>query len=77
MGKKCPYGVSYRSISNTDVEGFSSLNAKNIIYIYIYICVCVCVCVCVYIYIYIYSFIILSDDRSKASSKTIPPHNAI
>ena len=31
----------------------------------------------IYIYIYIYSFSILSDDRSKASSKTIPPHNAI
>jgi len=25
----------------------------------------------------IHSFSILSDDRSKASSKTIPPHNAI
>ena len=43
-------------------------------------CVCVCVTererVCV-IYIYIHSFSILSDDRSKASSKRIPPHNAI
>ena len=26
---------------------------------------------------YIHSFSILSDDRSKASSKTIPPHSAI
>ena len=25
----------------------------------------------------IYSFSILSDDRSKAASKTIPPHSAI
>jgi hypothetical protein len=26
---------------------------------------------------FIHSFSILSDDRSKASSKTIPPHSAI
>ena len=26
---------------------------------------------------FIHSFIILSDERSKASSKTIPPHSAI
>jgi hypothetical protein len=26
---------------------------------------------------FIHSFRILSDDRSKASSKTIPPHSAI
>ena len=31
----------------------------------------------IYIYIYIQSFSILSDDRSKASSKTMPPHSAI
>jgi hypothetical protein len=34
-------------------------------FIYIYIC------------IYIHSFSILSDDRSKASSKTVPSHSAI
>ena len=28
-------------------------------------------------HIFYHSFIILSDDRSKASSKTIPPHSAI
>ena len=28
-------------------------------------------------FIFIHSFSILSDDRSKASSKTIPPHSAI
>ena len=38
------------------------------VYIYIYMCVCVCV---------LLLFIILSDDRSKASSKLIPPHIAI
>jgi len=27
--------------------------------------------------IFLHSFSILSDDRSKASSKTIPPHSAI
>ena len=27
--------------------------------------------------VHIHSFNILSDDRSKASSKTIPPHSAI
>ena len=27
--------------------------------------------------IFIHSFSILSDDRSNASSKTVPPHNAI
>ena len=40
-------------------------------------------CHLLYIYIYIYtvyiihSFSILSDDRSKASSKTMPPYSAI
>jgi len=29
------------------------------------------------IHSFIHSFSILSDDRSKASSKTIPPHSAI
>ena len=33
--------------------------------------VAVCVCVCVL------SFSNLSDDRSNASSKTVPPHSAI
>ena len=31
----------------------------------------------IHIYIYIHSFSILSDDRSKASSKTMPPYSAI
>ena len=31
----------------------------------------------IYIHEYIHSFSILSDDRSKASSKTMPPHSAI
>ena len=31
----------------------------------------------IYIYIYIYVISNLSNDRSKASSKTIPPHSAI
>ena len=30
-----------------------------------------------YIRTYIHSFSILSDDRSKASSKTMPPYSAI
>jgi hypothetical protein len=46
----------------------------------------VCVCVCVFaVYAFgrhsfwniFHSFSILSDDSSKASSKTIPPHSAI
>ena len=42
-----------------------------------------CVYICIYIYIYIYIYIIiiiirnLSNDRSKASSKSIPPHSDI
>ena len=32
---------------------------------------------CLFYCNYIHSFSILSDDRSKASSKTIPPHSAI
>jgi len=31
----------------------------------------------VHVHSFIHSFSILSDDRSKASSKTIPPHSAI
>ena len=31
----------------------------------------------IHTYIFIHSFSILSDDRSKAFSKTIPPHSAI
>jgi len=31
----------------------------------------------VWVHSFIHSFSILSDDRSKASSKTIPPHSAI
>jgi hypothetical protein len=58
--------------SNSAVKKLPSLNAGSLslslsIYIYIYI----------YIYIFFHSFSILSDDRSKASSKTIPPHSAI
>jgi len=30
-----------------------------------------------YIHVYIHSFSILSDDRSKASSKTMPPYSAM
>jgi len=30
-----------------------------------------------FIHSFIHSFSILSDDRSKASSKTMPPHSAI
>ena len=30
---------------------------------------------CIYIYSFIHSFSILSDDRSKISSKTMPPHS--
>ena len=49
-------------------DGEISFEASLVIYIlYVYI----------HTYIFIHSFSILSDDRSKASSKTIPPHGAI
>ena len=61
-------------------------------FFYVYIFVFLCVVIIVFCYwpllyeasnlingrfIIIHSFSILSDDRSKASSKTIPPHSAI
>jgi hypothetical protein len=64
-----------RDLLEVQIKGEETLNSVSmgtimltlIHFLYIYI----------YIYIYIYSFSILSDDRSNASSKTVPPHSAI
>ena len=64
--------LNLKLIHNNITFSQAVLKPKSIyIYIYIYLCVCVCV----YIYIQISSN--LSNDRSKASSKTIPPYSAI
>ena len=73
------YTASYTNYRGLAVAATAKTNTDDLDCVYTQVCVCVCVCVYIYIYIYIYiySFRILSDDRFKASPKTIPLHSAI
>ena len=79
MAENCTFlGCNYDSY----IHVYSSLiQMVSVLYGGHYI-VCVCVCVCVRVWweiptTFIHSFSILSDDRSKSSSKKMPPYSAI